>query len=110
MMLMCADDQQIGAPVVGSIDQCRGDVATSLRKVDYILFEAKITIREGVLCLNECICRVTQKFRACGMQFGTRLRRQGTERPRIVGDAHEANVRSSWGDVSDELRCPQRGG
>src|SRR5579859_733086 len=109
MMLTCADDQKIGTPVVGSIDQCRGDVATSLRKVDYILFEAKITTRQDVLCLNECICRVTQKFRACGIQFNTRLRMQGTKRPRIVGDAHEVNVRSSWGDVSDELCCAQRG-
>jgi hypothetical protein len=47
MMLTCADDQKIGMPVVGSIDQCRGDIATVLRKVDYILFEAKITTRVG---------------------------------------------------------------
>src|SRR5579863_3857596 len=107
MMLTCADHQQIGAPVVGSIDQCRGDVATLLRKVDYILFEAKITTREDLLCLNECISRVTQKFSPRGIQFSTRLRRHGTKRPWIIGDAHEANVRSSWGDVSDELQCPQ---
>jgi len=107
MMLTCADDQKIGMPVVGSIDQCRGDIATVLRKVDYILFEAKITTREDVLCLNECIRCVTQKLSPRGIQFGTRLRRHGTKRPRIVGDTHEANVRSSSRYVSNELRCSQ---
>jgi hypothetical protein len=98
------------APVVGSIDQCRSDVAASLRKVDYFLFDAKISRREDAPRLSECICRVTQQLRACRIQFGTRRWWKRTKRPGIVGDARQANVRGRWGDSSGKFHRFQRGG